>query len=156
MRKKIYEHFEEATCVVLLVLMSLLAFVNVITRYFIQYSFAFTEEVEVACLVWLTMLGAAAGFRRKIHLGFDLLSIRFPNLGKNILLPLASTLTIFTVSVLIWFSVVQIRIEISLDTMTEALNIPHWLYTLAMPAGGILVILRVIEAAWKELMGGKG
>ncbi|HOE16682.1 MAG TPA: TRAP transporter small permease [Syntrophorhabdaceae bacterium] len=156
MLKKIYEHFEEATCVVLLVIMSLLAFVNVITRYFIQYSFAFTEEVEVACLVWLTMLGAAAGFRRKIHLGFDLLSIRFPNLGKNILLPLASILTIFTVSALIWFSVVQIRVEISLDTMTEALNIPHWLYTLAMPAGGILVILRVIEAAWKELMGGKG
>lgn len=156
MLKKIYEHFEEATCVVLLVIMSGFAFINVITRYFIQYSFAFTEEVEVACLVWLTMLGAAAGFRRKIHLGFDLLVLRFPNLGKNILFPLASILTIFTVSVLIWFGIVQIRIEISLDTMTEALNIPQWIYTLAIPAGGILIIFRIIEAAWKELKEGNG
>jgi TRAP-type C4-dicarboxylate transport system permease small subunit len=156
MLKKIYEHFEEATCVVLLVTMSGLAFVNVITRYFIQYSFAFTEEVEVACLVWLTMLGAAAGFRRKIHLGFDLLALRFPSLGKKVLFPLASILTIFTVFMLIWFSITQIRIEISLDTMTEALNIPHWLYTLAIPTGGALIIFRIIEAAWKELKEGKG
>ena len=63
--------------------MAIFAFLNVITRYFIQYSFAFTEEVEVACLVWLTMLGAAAGFRRGIHLGFDLLKMRFPNLEKK-------------------------------------------------------------------------
>lgn len=151
MLKKIYEHFEEATCVVLLVIMSGLAFVNVITRYFIQYSFAFTEEVEVACLVWLTMLGAAAGFRRKIHLGFDLLALRFPSLGKKVLFPLASILTIFTIFMLIWFSITQIRIEISLDTMTEALNIPHWLYTLAIPTGGALIIFRIIEAACKEL-----
>jgi len=154
MLKKIYEHFEEATCVVLLVIMSGLAFVNVITRYFIQYSFAFTEEVEVACLVWLTMLGAAAGFRRKIHLGFDLLALRFPNLGKNILFPLASVLTIFTVFMLIWFSFTQIKFEIELNTMTEALNIPQWFYTLAIPVGGILIILRIIEAAWKELKEG--
>jgi len=87
--------------------------------------------------------------------GFDLLAIRFPNLGKNILFPLASILTIFTVSILIWFSITQIRIEIDLDTMTEALNIPHWLYTLAIPSGGILIIIRIIEAACKELKEGK-
>ena len=69
------------------------AFLNVITRYFIQYSFAFTEEVEVACLVWLTMLGAAAGFRRGIHLGFDLLKIRFPALGKIFSCSLGAVLT---------------------------------------------------------------
>ena len=64
MRKKISEQGEEAAAVFLLFLMCLLAFVNVLTRYFIRYSFAFTEEIEVAGLVWLTMLGASAGFRR--------------------------------------------------------------------------------------------
>ena len=127
-------------------MMAILAFINVITRYFIQYSLAFTEEVEVACLVWLTMLGAAAGFRRGIHLGFNLLALRFPNLGKNVLYPFASILTILTVCILIWFSLLQIKDEFGLKIATEALGIPQWWYTLAIPVGGILVILRVIEA----------
>jgi len=154
MLRKVYENLEEIAGVVLLVIMSVFAFVNVITRYFIQYSFASTEEIEVACLVWLTMLGAAAGFRRGIHLGFNLLELRFPNLGRNILSPLASILTIITVCILIWFSLFQIRDEFVLKITSEALSIPHWFYTLAIPVGGILVIFRVIEATWKRLKAG--
>jgi len=148
---KFYDNMEEVAGVILLAFMSVLAFINVITRYFIHYSFAFTEEVEVACLVWLTMLGASAGFKRGTHLGFDLLTLRFPKLGRNILYPLASALTILTVSVLIWFSFLQMRDEWGLRIGSEALGIPQWLYTLAMPIGGTLVIFRIIEATWKKL-----
>jgi TRAP-type C4-dicarboxylate transport system permease small subunit len=149
--KKVFEHFEEVVGVALLAVMALLAFANVITRYFIQFSFAFTEEVEVAALVWLTMLGAAAGFRRGIHLGFNLLELRFPNLGRNILYPLASVLTVVTVCALIWFGIHQIRDEMELKTTTEALGIPHWWYSLALPVGGAMVIVRVIEATVQKL-----
>jgi TRAP-type C4-dicarboxylate transport system permease small subunit len=149
--KKIYENMEEVAGVTLLATMAVLAFINVITRYFIQYSFAFTEEVEVACLVWLTMLGASAGFRRGIHLGFNLLALRFPNLGKNVLFPLGSILTIITVCILIWFSLQQIRDELGLRIATEALGIPQWWYTLAIPVGGILIIFRIIEATYRKL-----
>ena len=151
MMRKIYENVEEVAGVILLASMSVLAFINVITRYFIQYSFAFTEEVEVACLVWLTMLGASAGFRRGIHLGFDLLAFRFPRLGKNVLYPLASVSTILTVSILIWFSLLQIKDELGLKIGSEALGIPQWWYTLAIPVGGVLIIFRIIEATWKKM-----
>ena len=146
---------EEAAGVILLACMSLLAFINVITRYFIHYSFAFTEEVAVAGLVWLTMLGAAAGFRRGIHLGFDLLAFRFPRLGKNILYPLASILTILTVCLLVWFSLLQIKDELELKIASEAVGIPQWWYTLALPVGGILTIFRIIQATWQRLKNNK-
>ncbi len=151
MIRKAYEHMEEVAGVVLLAGMASLAFINVITRYFIHYSFAFTEEVEVACLVWLTMLGAAAGFRRGIHLGFNFLALRFPRLGRRVLYPVASFLTIAAVCALIWFSLLQINDELSLNIATEALGVPQWWYTLALPVGGVLVIVRVIEATWEEL-----
>jgi TRAP-type C4-dicarboxylate transport system permease small subunit len=149
MLKKIQENLEEAAGVVLLGIMAVFAFLNVITRYFIQYSFASTEEIEVACLVWLTMLGAAAGFRRGIHLGFNLLELRFPSLRK-VLFPLASVLTILTVSILVWISLFQIKAELDLGITSEALGIPQWLYTLAIPVGGLLVILRILEAWYRE------
>ena len=153
MIKKILGRFEEFVGVLLLALMALLAFVNVVTRYFIQFSFASTEEIEVACLVWLTMLGAAAGFRRGIHLGFNMLELRFPHLARHVLFPLSSLLTILTLSVLVWFSCYQIRDEVQLGTTTEALGIPHWWYSLAIPVGGALVIARVMEASWKKFRG---
>ncbi|MCX5811786.1 MAG: TRAP transporter small permease [Proteobacteria bacterium] len=146
MFRKIYENLEEAAGVLLLGIMAVFAFLNVITRYFIHYSFASTEEIEVACLVWLTLLGTAAGFRRGIHLGFNLLELRFPSLGKKILFPLASIMTIITVCILIWVSLLQIRDEIALGISTEALGIPQWWYTLAMPVGGILMLFRISEA----------
>lgn len=149
MLKKIQENLEEAAGVALLGIMAVFAFLNVITRYFIQYSFASTEEIEVACLVWLTMLGAAAGFRRGIHLGFNLLELRFPSLRK-VLFPLASVLTILTVSILVWISLFQIKAELDLGITSEALGIPQWLYTLAIPVGGLLVILRILEAWYRE------
>lgn len=151
MARKVFENMEEVAGVILLACMSILAFINVITRYFIHYSFAFTEEVEVACLVWLTMLGAAAGFRRGIHLGFDLLGFRFPRLGKNILYPLASILTMITVCILIWFSLLQIKDELELNITSEAVGIPQWWYTLAIPVGGVLTIFRILEVTWKKL-----
>lgn len=151
MLKRVFDHIEEGTGVILLFFMSALALVNVITRYCIHYSFAFTEEIEVACLVWVSMLGASAGFKRGIHLGFDLVALRFPAVGKNILFPCASLLTIFSVSVLIYFSYFQMREEILLKITTEALSIPQWIYTLAIPVGGILIIVRIIEALVNRL-----
>ncbi|HLA28830.1 MAG TPA: TRAP transporter small permease [Syntrophales bacterium] len=148
--KKVYEHLEEAIGVLLLAIMALLAFANVVTRYFVQFSFAFTEEVEVAFLVWLTMLGTAAGFRRGVHLGFGLLALRFPALGRKVLAPIAIGLTIATFAVLFYYSFFQIRDEMALRITSEALGIPQWWYTLALPVGAVLVSLRVIEAGWKE------
>ena len=151
--RRVYDNMEEVLGVVLLALMALLAFTNVVTRYFINYSFAFTEEAEVAALVWLTMLGAAAGCRKGVHRGFGLLALRFPVFGRRVLLPLASLLTIATIVILFYFSVFQIRDEISLAITSEALAIPQWWYTLALPVGAVLIVIRIVEATWRELRG---
>jgi TRAP-type C4-dicarboxylate transport system permease small subunit len=147
---KVYENLEEAAGALLLAIMAAFAFLNVITRYFIHYSFASTEEIEVAGLVWLTMLGTAAGFRRGIHLGFNLLELRFPDLNRKILSPFSSIIAITTICILVRVSLLQIRDEMALAISTEALGIPQWLYTLAIPVGGILIIFRVAEALYRN------
>ena len=52
----------------LLAAMAILARANVITRYLIELPLAFTEELEVNAMVWLTLLGAATAFRKRKHL----------------------------------------------------------------------------------------
>ena len=149
--KYLYANFEEVLSSALLAIMAVFAFLNVLTRYFIHYSFAFTEEIEVALLVWITMLGAAAGFRRGVHLGFNFLSSKIPPAGRKILLVISSLLAIFCFGVLFRYSLVQIQDELMLSVTTEALDIPQWLYTLALTVGSILVIFRVVETTVNTL-----
>src|SRR3972149_5586535 len=59
------------------------AFVNVITRYVVQYSLAFTEEIVVSLFVWLTLLGSAVAFREGSHLAFTSLVDRAPPAGRR-------------------------------------------------------------------------
>jgi len=146
--KWLADHFEEALCAGLLLLLALLAFINILVRYLSNFSFAFTEELEVSGLVYLTFFGAAAGFRRGLHIGLSFLYDRFPRNLRRIALLISAALSVFVFVVLIYFSIVQIGAEIKLQVLSEALVIPQWIYTVALPVGSVLVIIRVIERTW--------
>ena len=144
--RAIADHLEEALGGALLVVMAVLAFVNILVRYLTRYSFAFTEEIEVTGLVWLTMLGAAVGFREAAHLGFTFLRDRFPSPVRRALAAVSGGVAIATMAALVWAGWRQIQSQISLNTTSEALGIPEWYYTAALPVGGVLVIVRVLQA----------
>jgi TRAP-type C4-dicarboxylate transport system permease small subunit len=141
-------HFEEALCAGLLLLLAVLAFANIVVRYLSNFSFAFTEELEVSGLVYLTFFGAAAAFRRGLHIGLSFLYERFPRNARRLALLVSAALSVFVFLVLIYFSIQEIQVEVKLNVLSEALVIPQWIYTLALPVGSILVIIRVIERAW--------
>ncbi|HMK43255.1 MAG TPA: TRAP transporter small permease [Dissulfurispiraceae bacterium] len=143
---RFWEEFEEIVGALLLAFMAILAFANIIARYLLEYSFAFTEEIEVALLVWLTMLGAAAGFRRTLHLGFNFLSERFPPHAQKLLAVMSAVLAVVCFCVLAWFGILQINEEQLLGITTEALGIQQYWYTLALPVGVCLIVIRIIEA----------
>jgi TRAP-type C4-dicarboxylate transport system permease small subunit len=62
--RRFVEHAEEGFLVFLMAVMTVVAFVNVVTRYFIRFALAFTEEIVVSLFVWLTLLGTAIAFRQ--------------------------------------------------------------------------------------------
>ena len=51
---------------------------NVVVRYFTNFSFAFTEEISVSLLVFMTLVGAASAFRNNNHIRVTLLVDRLP------------------------------------------------------------------------------
>lgn len=151
--RRIAARFEEIVAAAILVVMAVLAMTNVVTRYFVRYSFAFTEELEVAGLVWVTMLGAAIGFREAAHLGFDFLRTRCAPAVQRALVVLSGALTVGTCLVLIWGGWRQIVAERALHTTSEALGLPQWTYTAGIPVGAALMALRVVETLWRDLAG---
>jgi TRAP-type C4-dicarboxylate transport system permease small subunit len=149
--RRLARHLEEALAGGLLVVMAVLAFLNILARYLTRYSFAFTEEIEVAALVWISMLGAAVGFREAVHLGFTIVRDRFPLRVRRALAGLSSAVALATMAALVWAGWRQIQSQIALATTSEALGIPEWIYTAALPVGALLIIVRVLQALGAEI-----
>ncbi len=145
------DNFEEAVCAGLLLFMATLAFVNILARYFTNFSLAFSEEIEVSLLVYLTMLGTAAGFKRGIHLGLVFLVNRLPRRAQPWLHAGSAALACGLFLALLWFSVRQIQDEIAVATTSEALAIPQWWYTLGLPLGSALIVARIVQATRRAL-----
>lgn len=142
----IAEHLEEMLGALLLGSMACLAFANVITRYLLDYSLAYTEELEVNGMVWLTLFGAAAAFRRKRHLRLTFLQEklavpvqRWLNLGIGFL-----AVGLFVC--LGYLGYMQLLDERLLEITSESLGIPQWIYTVSIPIGCVLVVYRIFEA----------
>jgi len=145
--KRIIEHAEEGLMVFLMAVMTVIAFVNVFTRYVIRYSFAFTEELVVSLFVWLTLLGTSIAFRQGAHLGFSFIVERSPKPVQRAAIWLSAALGVVLFGFLIYFGIGQIRSERMLGTTSESLAIPQWWYTAGIPVIGLLIIARILEGA---------
>ena len=61
-----------------LAVLVLVTFVGVFARYFAGMPFAWEEEFQLACFVWITFLGVGAAFRSGSHVAIELLVERMP------------------------------------------------------------------------------
>jgi TRAP-type C4-dicarboxylate transport system permease small subunit len=146
---RLADRIEEAACVLILAVMTVVALANVVTRYVIRYSLAFTEELVVSLFVWLTLLGTAIAFRQSAHLAFTWAADRAPPRLRRGLPWLSAALGVLLFLALAWFGVGQIRTERLLGTTSEALAVPQWWYTAGIPIVSVLIVVRILQAAWR-------
>ncbi len=83
---------------VLLLVMSAIAFMQVITRYCFFYSLVWSEEITRYCMIWMTFIGAAYAVSRQEHINIDLLSGFFRKHGIRIRLILNALMLVFLIA----------------------------------------------------------
>lgn len=129
------------------------AFSNVISRYFLDASLAFTTEITINVAVWLTMLGAVIGIREGSHLGFSVLHEKLRGRAKDVLTVVIAAAIITFFVVLAWFGWEQVQSQIANGRSTPSMQIPQWLFTLALPVGSVLGILRTVQVTARAVRG---
>jgi C4-dicarboxylate transporter DctQ subunit len=150
----ICNRFEELLGSALLLVMVSIAFINVITRYCIKMSLAWTEEITVNLFVWVVLLGTSFAFRNDSHLGVTMFYDGMPKWAQRLcyVIFLAASLGFF--GVLFYLGLTEVRDEIDLEVTTESLAIPVWWYTIATPAFSLLIIIRILQRAWHDWRSG--
>ena len=59
--------------------MALVTGFQVFSRYVLNHSLFWSEEVGRICLVWISFLGASAAYKRRAHIGMDFMVVRLPH-----------------------------------------------------------------------------
>lgn len=145
-------HLDEVIGAILLGIMAIIAFVNVINRYFFHRSLAFTEEITVNLFVWITIIGIAIAFRRGANLKMTNLFDIFNPSVKRVVLIVSAVLGVVIFCFLIYNSAREIWKNITFYHATsEALGIPTWIYSLGTPVFSVFVIKEIITSTIHEI-----
>ncbi|HDZ42000.1 MAG TPA: TRAP transporter small permease [Bacteroidetes bacterium] len=134
-----------------IILMSLLVIdvlLQVFAGIFISKSnpFSFTDELAEFLLIWVGLLGAAYVTGQKQHLAIELISNK---LSERNLLQLKIFINIlialFAVLVLITGGIRFVLINIKLEQLSAAMQLPMWYVYLVLPLSGFFIIYYVID-----------
>lgn len=136
----------------LLFTMAAIAFINVLSRYFLHLSFAATEEITINLFVWMTVLGTGIAFERNGHLGMVAFYKHFPIVVQKSVILLSATLNTLLFILVNVYTIQAIYDEITLfKADSAALGIPVWIYYAGVPLVSASVFRGVYRNTGKHL-----
>jgi TRAP-type C4-dicarboxylate transport system permease small subunit len=147
-------NFESAFGAILIFAMAFFAFVNVISRYVVNLSLNFTEELNVYFFVWLAFLGSALASREGSHMSISMIYDRFPRPCRAVLYVMAQGVAAALFAALGYCGVLEVMDEIAMKATTETMTVPVWWFTGSIPIGSALILLRTFIKTVKDLKSG--
>ena len=137
---------EEVLAAATLGLVAVITFANVLTRYFSDFSFAFTEEFSICLMVMMTLFGASVAVVRDRHMRITFLINKLSPRWRlrAELFSMAAIALMFVILAVFGsqFAYDDYRFEVT----SPALGLPQWLYTIWLPLLSVVVAGRAIGA----------
>lgn len=132
---------EVAAASLILVALILCTFSGAIMRYCFDSPYTWEEEFQLACMVWITFLGAPAAFHTKSHVAIEILVDMFPKRLQQVMDVLIA-IAMWTILLYFFFrSIDFVTVIASTNRSTPMLKIPYaWIYGVA-PVSVILMLI---------------
>ncbi|MDI2589746.1 TRAP transporter small permease [Psychrobacillus sp. NEAU-3TGS] len=142
---RILVKLEEWILIILMIIICLITFGNVLSRYLFHTSFSFTEEITTNLFAFIIFIGAALLARENGHLGFALITDFLPKKLQNVISFLMGCLTTVFFAILLWYGTEMVVAQFEYKQLTPALGLPEWVMGLAVPLGALLCLFRFWE-----------
>ena len=141
---RIINHFEEAVLTITFSIMSIVCFVQVISRYFLGYSMPWSEELLRALFVWSSCMGLSLAFKTKSHLGVDALVNAMPKKLKKIVEVITYVIVIIFCIIMLYISIDITHMHFVNNQKTTAMQLPIGFISISLPIGFTLAIFRIL------------
>jgi len=135
---------EEAVICILLVLTTLLVFVDVIMRFGFNSGFMWSQELTLHMSAWMVLFGASYGLKVGSHIGMDSFVKLFPRTGRRILTGIAAIMALGYCGLIFYGSWIYLKKMKLIGIELEDLPIPAWLAHGMLLVGFLFLIVRLI------------
>ncbi len=138
---KFYDQVERASkslLVISLAIMSIINFVNVLSRNILKASFSFTEELTIGLFVFNTFIAAALAARKGGHLGLSIVYDKLSEDNQRKLSFLIGIISAGLFALLTYEGYQMVKSQVRYGQMSPALGIPQWIFGSAIPIGAFL------------------
>ncbi len=152
------DNLEEVILIFLLICMVLVMGMQIVARYFFNYSLSWSEELTQYLFVWSVFLSISYCVKKRISIKIEQFLNILPKKGQTVLRLIRHTVVLVFCVIMLPFCVTYLRQSIDLNATSPALHLPMYFIQSAPLVGFLLLTVRVIQA-WvreaKNLMGGK-
>jgi TRAP-type C4-dicarboxylate transport system permease small subunit len=151
-KMKLVDRIEEFLIAASLLVMVLINFGNVLSRYVLHASWSFSEELMVFLFVYNSFFAAALACRKKAHLGFTMLTDVIGGTPKKVLAVISTFISLALMVLLAVYGTKMVLGQMEYNQRTPALGLPEAFAGMAVPLGSLLVAFRILEAGIKEFL----
>ncbi|MCC3144971.1 TRAP transporter small permease [Halanaerobium sp. Z-7514] len=107
--KKLIKNFEEYLSCFFISITVILVIINVIMRYIFNSGIFWTEEVATYSFVWSVFIGASAAYKKRLHIGIDLLTRIVPEKLKELSKMLINFFMVLINGYIAYLSIIFVR-----------------------------------------------
>jgi TRAP-type transport system small permease protein len=140
---------EEGLAVASMALLVVITLLNVLTRYFTDESYAWTEEISIFLMTIMTLAGAASAASRDQHIRIEFFYESGSATRQRRLKITASCMTAMLFMILAALFCRTLFDEVKYAETSMGLGVPRWWYTAAVPVLCVLIALRAVVVAWR-------
>lgn len=141
-KPKCYEEYISAIC---LILMFVLMAASVIGRFSQLFAVSFCEEVVTQTFLVMSMLAISACVVDRTHMGLSILTDMLKGKTKVVSLIFTFVIEMTMFVFLLYLGVNMVLSQNKYHLVTSVLGWPKWIFTLSIPAGAVLYMIRSIQ-----------
>lgn len=146
-------YFEEWMITFLMAAMTLLTFMQVIARYFFNYSFVWVLEATGVMFAWLIFIGMAYGVRVGAHIGVDAMVRMLRPAAARAVATVATVLCLVYALIVAYGSIEYVYKMYDIGIEMQDIPIQSWIPRIILPLGFLLLALRFMQVLWRLATG---
>lgn len=139
------KRLEESVLVTTMAVMVLIMFVQSTSRYVTGTSFSWGSELAQYLHIWQIWIGASLAVRLQSHVKVDVFVNLLPTKIKKVVDTLALLCWFFFAGFLAYEGSKYVMEVLASGQTSPSLHVPMWIPYLAIPIGGSLMIIRLIQ-----------
>ncbi|MBU5436791.1 TRAP transporter small permease [Tissierella sp. MSJ-40] len=145
--KKIFQvlnKVEDAVASSLLIITSLLVFVQVILRYKFNYSISWSEEVSRMMIAWFIFIGSSMAVKDNAHVNMDALFSIISGRAKILVGMIVDIINIIFCIIIIIAGINMLKNAMAIGSMATSVKVPLYIPYASVPVGVFLMLIRYI------------